>query len=126
MHAPFIFTFFFGLFDLLFFLIVLSLWMGSSVVTFEAGAVTVRGGLLSLGPRHVVPCSEIIEIDIPIGMQMGNAQGTPYYNIQLVCRDGRKISAGQNLRDKQEAEWLVAEMKKAAGLPAHAAVASAR
>ena len=62
----------------------------------------------------------------PIGMQMGNAQGTPYYNIQLVCRDGRKISAGQNLRDKQEAEWLVSEMKKAAGLSTQAAVASAR
>lgn len=126
MHAPFIFTFFFGLFDLLFFLIVLSLWMGSSVVTVEAGAVTVRGGLLSLGPRHLVPCSELAEIHIPIGMQMGNAQGTPYYNIQLVCRDGRKFTAGQGLRDKQEAEWLVSEMKKAVGLPTHTAVASAR
>jgi hypothetical protein len=124
-HAPLFFTFFFGLFDLLFLLIVLSLWMGSSVVIIEAGTVTVRGGLLSLGPRHVVPCSEIAEILIPIGMQTGNASGTPYYNIQLVCRDGRKITAGQALRDKQEAEWLVAEMKKAAGLPAHAIAASA-
>ena len=125
MHAPVFFTFFFALFDLLFFFIVLSLWMGSSVVTFEAGTVTVRGGLLSLGPRHVAPCSEITEIDIPIGMQMGNAQGTPYYNIQLVCRNGHKFVAAQGLRDKQEAEWLVAEMKKAAGLPTHAAAASA-
>ncbi|HSB75303.1 MAG TPA: hypothetical protein VLC12_06615 [Terriglobales bacterium] len=125
-HAPFFFTFFFGLFDAIILLIVLSLWMGSSVVTFEAGTVSVRGGLLSLGPRHVVACSDLAEIQIPIGMQMGSAQGTPYYNIQLVCRDGRKITAGQNLRDKQEAEWLVAEMKKAAGLPLHAAVASAR
>jgi hypothetical protein len=125
-HAPFFFTFFFGLFDLIFFLIVLSLWMSSSLVTIEAGTLTVRGGLLSLGPRHVVPCSEISEIDIPIGMQMGNAQGTPYYNIQLVCRDGRKFTAGQGLRDKQEAEWLVSEMKKAVGLPAHAVATFAR
>ena len=124
-HAPFFFAFFFGLFDAIFLLIVLSLWMGSSVVTFEAGTVSVRGGLLSLGPRHVVPCSEITEIHIPIGMQMGNAQGTPYYNIQLVCRDGRKFTVGQGLRDKQEAEWLVAEMKKAAGLPLHAVARSA-
>jgi hypothetical protein len=124
-HAPFFFTLIFGLFDALLLLIVLSLWLGSSVVTIEAGNVTVRGGLLSLGPRHVVPCSEISEIHIPIGMQMGNASGTPYYNIQLVCGDGRKITAGQSLRDKQEAEWLVAEMKKAAGLPAHASAASA-
>jgi len=123
-HAPFFFTFFFGLFDLLLMLIVLSLWMGSSVVTIEAGTVTVRGGLLSLGPRHVVPCSDITEIHIPIGMQTGNAQGTPFYNIQLVCRDGRKFTAGQGLRDKQEAEWLVAEMKKAAGLSAPAAAAA--
>jgi hypothetical protein len=123
-HAPFFFTFFFGFFDLIFFLIVLSLWMGSSVVTVEAGTVTIRGGLLSLGPRHVVPCADISEIQIPIGMQMGSAQGTPYYNIQLVCRDGRKFTAGQGLRDKQEAEWLVGEMKKAAGLPTHAAAAA--
>lgn len=123
-HAPFLFTFFFGVFDLIFFLIVLSLWMGSSVVVVETGTVTVRGGLFSLGPRHVVPCSEISEIHIPIGMQMGSAQGTPYYNIQLVCRDGHKFTAGQGLRDKQEAEWLVAEMKKAVGLPARAAAAA--
>ena len=99
--------------------------MGSSVVTIEAGTLTVRGGLLSLGPRHLVPCNEIADIQIPIGMQMGNAQGTPFYNIQLVCRDGRKLVAGQNLRDKQESEWLVAEMKKAAGLATHAGAASA-
>jgi hypothetical protein len=123
-HAPFFFTFFFGLFDAVLLVIVLSLWMGSSVVTVEAGAVAVRGGLLSLGPRHLVPCSDITEIDIPIGMQMGNAQGTPYYNIQLVCSDGRKFTAGQSLRDKQEAEWLVAEMKKAVGLPLHATAAA--
>jgi hypothetical protein len=125
-HAPFFFTFFFALFYALFGLIVLSLWMGSSQVTIEGGNVMVRGGLFSLGPRHVVPCAEITDIQTPIGMQMGNGEGTPYYNIQLVCRDGRKLTAGQALRDKQEAEWLVAEMKKAVGLPLHAVAATAR
>jgi hypothetical protein len=123
-HAPLFFTFFFAAFDLLIFLITLSLWLSSSLVTIEAGTVTVRGGLFSLGPRHVVPCSDIAEIAIPIGMQTGGASGTPYYNLQLVCRDGRKFTAGQGLRDKQEAEWLVSEMKKAVGLPLHAAAAS--
>lgn len=123
-HAPFIFPLFFGMFDVLMLCITLSLWMGSSVVSIESGLLTVRGGLFSLGPRHVVPCSELTEIHIPIGMQTGGATGTPYYNIQLVTRDGRTIIAGQGLRDKQEAEWLVAEMKKAAGLRASAASAS--
>lgn len=123
-HAPLIFPFFFGMFDVLILFIMLSLWMGSSVVSIEAGNVTVRGGLFSLGPRHVVPCSELAEIHIPIGMQTGGATGTPYYNIQLVTRDGRNFTAGQGLRDKQEAEWLVAEMKKAAGMRANAAVSA--
>jgi len=123
-HAPLLFTFFFGFFDVILLMIVLSLWMGSSVVTIEGGLVSVHGGLFSMGPRHVVPCSEITEIRIPIGMQTGNASGTPYYNIELVCCDGQKLVAGQNLRDKQEAEWLVGEMKKAVGMHTHEAAAA--
>jgi hypothetical protein len=104
---------------------VLSLWLGESMATIEAGAVAVQGGLLGLGRRRVVACSGIEQIRLPIQMQTGGASGTPYYSIELLCRDGRKIIAGQGLCDKLEAEWLVAEMKKAAGITMHAGAASA-
>lgn len=122
-HAPIIFPIFFGLFDVLLFFIVLGLWAGSSIVTIEAGTITIKAGLLGIGPRRTVACSEVSDITLVVGMQSGGATGTPYYTIELVC-PGRKMVVGTGVRDKREAEWLVSEMKKAIGLHARAEAAT--
>ena len=115
-YAPIIFAVVVGLFELLLLGIILGLWLGESKVVIESGTVQVRGGLLGFGPKHVVSCSDVTDIALKIGMQTGGASGTPYYDIQLSYANGRKLTAGSGVRSKQEAEWLVAEMKRAMGL----------
>ena len=124
-HAPVFFTIVFGLFDLIMFMIVLSLWLGASTVQIEGGKVAVRGGLLGVGRRREFDCAEVSDITMPIRMQTGEASGTPYYDIEFTLGTGQKVTAGKGVGDKQEAEWLIAEMKKAMGLRAKAAGASA-
>jgi hypothetical protein len=57
-----------------------------------------------------VSSDEIAEVTTRIGMQSGN---TPYYDLILVRKDGKRMSAGRSIRDKREAEWLAATMREA-------------
>ena len=57
-------------------------------------------------------------------VQQGGATGTPFYDIELTNRYGKKLTLGRTLRNKEEADWLVAEMRRIAGLQTRAASAS--
>jgi hypothetical protein len=128
MHASFIFPVAFGLFDLLFIYIILQLWTGTSTVVVGVDSVKVRDGLFGAGRFREIPWTEVSTIQLSIGAQSGGASGTPYYDIQLVRCNGLKVVLGHTVRDKQEAEWIVAEMKRLTGLgaPTKAMAAAAR
>jgi hypothetical protein len=116
--APLLFVVVFGLFDALLVMIVASLWLGTSRVVVEAGTVTARTSILGVGIRHRVPCTDVVAVEMPIGMQSGDGSGTPYYDLRLVRRDGSKMLVGRGVRSKREAEWLVGELRRAIGLSA--------
>lgn len=110
--APWIFPIVCGAFSLLMSLLALDLFIGTTRVAFAEGRVRITGGLLGLGPTRSIPCSEIEDVRTAITMQSGGRSGTPYYALKLVRRGGRTATAGEYIRDKREAEWLAAEMKK--------------
>ncbi len=116
LKAPIFFPIVFGLFDVLIFFLVLQLWFGASRVGIGPGLLIARRSLLGLGSSRQIQCSEIAAIKMPIGMQSGGASGTPFYDIRLVLKNGKEMTIGRQVRDKREAEWLVAEMRKAIGL----------
>lgn len=125
LHVPIIFPVVFGLFDLLFFYLVLDMWFGVSTVIVNSSGLRVRSGLFGGGKWQDVSLSEIAGIDIAIRSQQGGRNGTPYYNIELIQANGRKITLGETIRDKQEAEWLASEMRTHLGLKPRFASASA-
>ena len=59
-----------------------------------------------------IACGEVAKVQTAITAQQGGASGTPYYDIQLVRTDGTQVTLGRTVRDKNEAEYLVAEMQK--------------
>lgn len=111
--APIFFPIIFGLFDLFFLYAVLQLWFGMSKVLIESGQETVTSGFLWLGVSKNIPCSRVKDIELSIGMQSGGRSGTPYYNIELITNDQKKVSLGRSIRDKRQAEWLATTMKDA-------------
>ena len=124
--APLIFAIVSGLFGVLLLYISLDLWLGSSRVVIGMGKVSVRMGMRGSGRVRQIAFSEIARIQSALTAQQGGSTGTPYYDIQLVRKDGKKIALGKTLRDKQEVEWLLDEMSRLAGLnAAKAAAASA-
>jgi hypothetical protein len=112
-HAPLIFPIVFGLFQLLLVWITLQLWLGLSRVTATAGTLLVDSGLGWTGKEQSLPAGTIADVTTAIGMQAG---GTPYYDVVIRQKDGKKVIAGRAVRDKLEAEWLALTIKRALGL----------
>jgi hypothetical protein len=115
-HAPIIFPLAFGFFSLLLLYITVQLWLGTTRVVIGSGGVTLQAGLLGGGKVRQIAPSAIASINDRITAQQGGATGTPYYDIELILRDGKKLTLGHTLRDKHETGWLVEEMRRLAGV----------
>jgi len=87
----------------------------SERVTIDRQNITIRKSLFGISRLQQIPCSNVADLKLNIGMQTGNAEGTPYYDIQVICRDGRKRNAGGQIPNKREAVWLMNQMKQAMG-----------
>jgi hypothetical protein len=82
-------------------------------VTIDRQNITIRKSLFGISRLRQIPCSNVADLKLNIGMQTGNAEGTPYYDIQVICRDGTKRNAGGQIPNKREAAWLMNQMKQA-------------
>jgi hypothetical protein len=113
LRAPIIFPIVTALFGLLLMIFVLDVWLKVSRVTIDAGVVTVASGYLQPGRERTIAGGEIATVAAEIGMQSGK---TLYYDIIIRRKNGKKVAAGRSVRDKREAEWLAAMMKKSLGI----------
>ncbi len=109
-RAPVIFPIVFGAFELLLLLFVLELWLRVTRVVAGDGSLTVASGYLFATNERSWAASEIGDITTKVTMQAG---GRPYYDVVAVTRSGKKVTAGNAVRDKHEAEWLAATIKHA-------------
>jgi hypothetical protein len=110
--APLLFPIVFGLFEILLVYGTLQLWLGVSRVTVDAGTIAVATGYLYPGSERMLAASDIDGVSTAIGMQAGS---TPYYDVVIVRKGGKKVIAGRSVRDKREAEWLAGIMRNALG-----------
>jgi hypothetical protein len=115
LKAPWIFPVVFGLFGLLIFWGALELWLRVTRVVVDGGTVTLASGFVVPTAERRFGAAEIADVTTTIGMQTG---GTPYYDIVLLRADGKRLTAARAVRDKREAEWLAAAIKRAMALPA--------
>jgi hypothetical protein len=113
LHAPIIFPVVTALFGLLLMILVLEAWLRASRVTVDAGTVTVASGYLQAGRERSIADGEIAAVTAEIGMQYGK---TLYYDVIIRRKDGKKVAAGRSVRDKREAEWLAATIRKSLGI----------
>jgi len=81
-------------------------------VTADATGITVTNNLRLFTLTRVIPSSDIEEIRVNCGMHDGIAQ---YHDIKIICQSGRVVTAGNYIRDKQEADWLARRMAHCIG-----------
>ncbi len=91
------------------------MWLGTTRVVIGNG-LSLQSGLLGGGKVRQIAFSDIATITDRISAQQGGGTGTPYYDIEMTLRDGKRLTIGRTLRDQRETEWLVSEMRRLAGL----------
>jgi hypothetical protein len=121
--APLLFHLVFGAFTVLLVIGLLQQWLGVSRVHADSVGVTVASGYIAPGRERTVETPHIADISTKIGMQAGT---TPYYDVVIVRKGGKRIVVGRSVRDKREAEWLVQTLKAVVGLTEPGATASSR
>jgi hypothetical protein len=111
--APLLFPIVTALFGILIVFLALELWLKVSRVTVNGSALTIASGYLTPGRERTLTAGEIADVVSAIGMQAGK---TVYYDVIIRRKDGKKITAGSSVRDKREAEWLAATIRKSLGI----------
>jgi hypothetical protein len=112
-EAPLVFTVVFGAFGLLFVYGALRLWLRVVEVTASPDELVVAQGLGAPRTSRTVPAVELKDIVLKIGMQSGDRL---WYDLYAVRTNGRKLDVGGGIRDKREAEWIAAQLRRALGL----------
>ncbi len=125
-HIPKVFGIGCAFFSLLMLYVTIQMWFATTRVLIGNGVLRLQAGLLGGGKTQEFPLPDLDGITSKITAQQGGAIGTPYYDIEMRLRGGKKFTLGRTLRDKHEADWLVQEMRRLAGLNAqHMAAGSA-
>lgn len=112
--APLLFPIVFGLFDLLFLAILASLWFESRRIEVAPDSITLSGGLFGCGTPRTFPRERIRSIRCSQSMQSGS---TTWFNVVLVETDGTEHTAAGNVRGRQTAEALAAELERTEDTP---------
>jgi hypothetical protein len=112
LRAPIVFPIVTALFGALLTIGALDLWLKVSRITADPSAITVSTGYLQPGRERRISAGDVADVVPAIGMQAGS---TVYYDVEIRRKDGKKVTAGHSIRDKREAEWLAATIKKALG-----------
>jgi hypothetical protein len=113
LKAPIVFPIVTGVFGILIAIFALDLWLKVSRVTVDSGTLTIATGYLEPGRERKLTAAEVSDVVTAIGMQAGK---TVYYDVLIRRKDGKKTTAGRSVRDKREAEWLAATIKKSLGI----------
>jgi hypothetical protein len=110
--APLLFVVVFGGFDLLFMALVLQQWSGTSLVQANHDGLSVTTRLAGIRTVRKRAADQVADIKIGIGMQAGSRA---YYRLQAADRDGKKLTLGDGIGSREEAEWLAEQVRAALG-----------
>ena len=103
-----------GLFGLLLFGAAMNLWFNRSAVDVSPRGMTVTGGLFGCGSRQWIEAAEVIRMDTACKMK---SEKNKYFNIIVVCRGGKRITAGKWLLGKRLVTAVIHQIEQAMGKP---------
>ena len=117
--APLVFPIVTGAIGALLWWVVLALAFVSKRVVVRKSGLTVTTRFLGVSQTRLVDTADVADVEMPIRMQAGD---TPYYSVAVRRRaiEGRRlggsVTVADGVRDKREAERLVAAICAALGL----------
>ncbi|HZP16734.1 MAG TPA: hypothetical protein VFB00_02130 [Terriglobales bacterium] len=115
-RAPWFFAAVFALFDLMLVYGCLQMALGSTRITVGNGKIAWRQDLWGQGKTREVRFGDLKSILATVAVQQGAGTANANYMIRLHTNSGRSFNLINDIADRQEARWIVAQMEKLAGL----------
>jgi hypothetical protein len=103
----------FGFFAVLMLVFVIDVSFTSTRVVIEGGKVRVIRTTFGIPRTTEIPNSDIKDVKLHIGMQQKQTMtqdAKAYYDLRIVRKNGKQVTAGSSVPDKREAEWLAEQM----------------
>jgi HEAT repeats len=113
--APWFFAAVFGFFDSILVYGFLQSAFGSTRIVVGQGKVVSEHKMLGGGAPREIPFSDIQAVVAGMGIQSSNATSGSY-RVRLQTKGGKEFSIADNISDRQEARWIVAQIEKLVGL----------
>ena len=110
MEAPILFPILFGLIDAVIVLFLLDVCFYRSVVDASPRGLAITGGLLGLGSKRWIAADAIQQIDTRQNM---SSNQKVWYDLVVVCSDGKRVTAGKRLLGKRLANAIVRQIEDA-------------
>jgi hypothetical protein len=112
-QAPFFFPIVFGLVSLVLLAVTQDLFFYRSVVDVSPRGLSVCGGPLGLGRLRWIDAANVTGIESVSHMWSNNAR---YYDVEIVCADGKRVTAGKRILGNQRAELVVTQIQETMNL----------
>ncbi len=108
LDAPILFPIVFGLFELLLFMGVVTLWLESRSIEIRNQELVLSGGMLGFKRRRMISRSLVTDIRPVRGMQSGNKL---YYQIKVETADGKSHLAASRISSLSLAHQIIDAMR---------------
>ncbi len=102
----------FTLIGLLCLIFAMDLWFYRSVVDVSHRGLTVTGGLFGHGSPRWIETADVAKIETVSHVQSGKLM---YYDLVIVCRDGKRVTAGKRLPGHRLAIFVTRQVERAMG-----------
>jgi hypothetical protein len=116
--APLLFVIVFGFFGMVLLAIAVDLWLTVTVIEIGNGDVRIRNSVLGIGRTKHIDASTVEDVDLRVGMSQNESaaqSARAWYDVVLKLSDGKTVSGGRQIGNRQEADWVVARLKEALG-----------
>ena len=115
-HAPIFFFIAFGFCGLLLIVGTLHVALGSARISVRSGEILSHRGIFGIGLTRRIPVSDVGSIVPVVSIQQGGNSTNALHTIRLRLKDGGKITLADEIASRQEARWVVSQIKTLAGL----------
>jgi len=112
-RAPWFFAIIFGFFDLVMIYGCLQSAFGSTRITAGHGKIVSVRRIFGPGTPREFLFTDIQSVLVAAGLQQG---ATASCLVRLTTKSGKDFTLADNIADRQEARWIVAQIEKLAGL----------
>jgi hypothetical protein len=88
----------------------------STCIVVGNGVISWRHSVLGIGLTRGTQIADVASIQAVTSIQQASSSGSTLYTLRLETNAGKKLTLVDEIQSRQEAQWILSEIEKRAGL----------